>query len=393
MPCSPHTKQNPIANNMERTLFFLANLDPLDGSAHALYCVRNVISLAKNAPPGWRVELLHASKACKKDILALHEATATPALGFTGLPHIRRGKGCPFHFNAVFHFSALRHLRKHSRADDIMCTASFPEMFRFLGGKLAGSGLQLAYEIHQLEFQSRREDHPKCVREFEALALAHRFITTCQPLADILRSRYPKTPCHNLGLAASYSAPERRPAVDSPMKIGYFGSLSPEQGIPWLAGEWKAIREQCGLDVELHIHGRRRKNDPPLSGDSASGIYLHEPVPSNAVPAASASLNALVIPALDQAHRASIAFTKAYDYAGLGLPVIASDLPTIREVLEPERHALYFQPGDARGLSECIARLAANLGLAASLSNNLRQRATELSWDSRARPWWEAVLQ
>lgn len=377
---------------MERTLFFLANLDPLDGSAHALYCVRNVISLSKNAPPGWRVELIHASKAVKNDILTLHQATDTPALEFTGLPHIRRGKGCPFHFNAVFHLSALRHLRRHARADDIVCTASFPEMFRFLAGKLGGAGLQLAYEIHQLEFQSRSEEHPKCVRELEALALAHCFITTCQPLADILRSRYPKTPCHNLGLAASYSPPLRRPAGKHPLRIGYFGSLSTEQGIPWLAGEWKSIFEQCGLDLELHIHGRRRKNDPSVSGDPASGLYVHEPVPSNVVPPASASLNALVIPALDQAHRASIAFTKAYDYAGLGLPIIASDLPTIREVLEPEIHALYFPPGDSCGLAACISRLAMSPSLADAISANLRLRASELSWDSRARRWWRAVL-
>ncbi len=266
-------------------------------------------------------------------------------------------------------------------------------MFRFLGGKLAGSGLQLAYEIHQLEFQSRREDHLKCVREFEALALAHRFITTCQPLADILGSRYPKTPCHNLGLAASYSLPPRRPAVKPLLKIGYFGSLSQEQGVPWLAGEWKSIRELCGLDLELHIYGRRRKNEPPLQGDSASGIHVHDPVPSNAVPATSASLNALVIPALDQAHRASIAFTKAYDYAGLGLPVIASDIPTIREVLDPEIHALYFPPEDARELAACISRLAMNPSFADKIGNNLRQRAAELSWDSRGCRWWKAVLQ
>lgn len=377
---------------MARTVFFLANLDPLDGSAHALYCVRNVISLSKNAPPGWRVKLLHASKVNQDQILALHHATDSASIKFKGLPYIRRGKGCPFHFNAVFHLSALRYICKHSRPDDIVSTASFPEMFRFLASKLGSSRLQLVYEIHQLELQSRNEDHPKCIREFEALALAHRFITTCHPLVGILQSKYPKTPCHNLGLATSYSPPLRRPARELPLRIGYFGSLSQEQGVPWLAGEWKSIREQCGLDLELHIYGRRRKNDPPLHGDSPTGLFIHEPVPSNAVPPASASLNALVIPALDQAHRASIAFTKAYDYAGLGLPVIASDLPTIREVLEPEIHALYFPPGDARGLAACISRLAMKPSLADAIGNNLRQRASDLSWDSRARRWWRAVL-
>jgi glycosyltransferase involved in cell wall biosynthesis len=110
------------------------------------------------------------------------------------------------------------------------------------------------------------------------------------------------------------------------------------------------------------------------------------------VPSACADLNALIIPALDQAHRASIAFTKAYDYAGLGLPVLASELPTIREVLEPETHALYFEPGDAVGLASCVQRLSNDPRLAATMSRNLRQHSTELSWDARARRWWQSVL-
>ena len=377
---------------MKRTLFFLANLNPLDGSAHALYCVRNVISLSKNAPAGWEVELLHASKSSGPDILALHRESALPNLRFTALPHIRRGKWCPIHLNAVFHFSALRHLRKSACAGDIVCTASFPELFRFVAGGIADSGIQLVYEIHQLEILSRPEHHRKCVREFEALALARRFITTCEPLVRTMKTRYPEIPCHNLGLAASYLSVQGRPSTEIPLKLGYFGSLSCEQGVPWLVEEWKNIRSLCGSNVELHIYGRARKNDPRPSSDPESGVHIHDPVPSNQVPSASRNLSALVIPALDQAHRASIAFTKAYDYAGLGLPVLSSDLPTIREVLIPETHALYFPPGDSQALAACISRIAANPALAESMAANLRHQAENLSWDSRARRWWQAVL-
>jgi heptosyltransferase-3 len=393
LPKTDSISTAPRHRSAQRTLFFLANLDPLDGSAHALYCLRNVISLANNCPPGWKVEFLHASRSKRKEILDLHEASDCPELELTGLPHLRRGKGSPFHFNAVFHHAVLWHLRKRARAGDILCTASFPEMFRLITGKLADSRIQTVYEVHQLEILSRDEGHRKCSREHEALARANRFITTCLPLVRILEKRYPEIPCHHLGLAASYSSVRIRSAVEPPFKIGYFGSLSIEQGVPWLAKEWKNIRLALGRDVELHIFGRSRKNEAPLEAPSASGIHIHDPVPSNAVPAASENLNGLIIPALDLAHRASIAFTKAYDYAGLGLPILCSDLPTIREVLDAERHALYFPPGDAQALAHCLSRLLANPGLADSMASNLRQRASELSWDSRARRWWEAVLQ
>jgi len=378
---------------LARTLHFLANLDPLDGSAHALYCARNAISLAKNSPPGWRVVLVHASAASPKKILSLHETPGIPHLELLGLPNLRRQKWMPLHLNAIFHHAAARHLRTRAIAGDLVCTASFPEMFRFLAGKLAGTGVRLVYEVHQLEMQSRDRSHPKCAREFEALARADLFVTTCEPLVEILNKDFPEIPCRNLGLAATYSPVDVRPPNDGIFRMGYFGSLSPEQGVPWLAEEWKTLRALCGGKVEFHSHGRTRRNEKPVPSDPSNGFHSHGPIPSNSVPAACAGLNALVIPALDQAHRASIAFTKAYDFAGLGLPVLASDLPTIREVLPPDTHALYFEPGNAKSLANRINRLSADPALAAAMSANLRQRAVELSWDNRARRWWEAVLE
>lgn len=377
---------------MSQTLFFLANLDPLDGSAHALYCVRNALSLSKNAPAGWRVEFIHASQATPGGILYLHQEPVSQNLKFTPLPHIRRGKRYPFHINAVFHFSTALHLQRYARAGDIVCTASFPELFRSVASKVADRGVRLVYEIHQLEILSRVERHRKCVREFEALSRAHQFITTCLPLAEILQARFPRTRCDNLGLASSYTPAKPKLADESPFKVGYFGSLSSEQGVPWLMREWKKIRSLCGQGVELHVYGRARRNESTLPSDPANGIHVHDPVPNNEVPVASKKLSALVIPALDQAHRASIAFTKAYDYAGLGLPILASDLPTIREVLDEETHALYFPPGDTNALAACIDRIAAEPDLANSISGNLRRLAETISWDSRALRWWKAVM-
>jgi glycosyltransferase involved in cell wall biosynthesis len=377
---------------LPQTLHFIANLDPLDGSAHALYCGRNILSLAKNAPPDWQVSFLHASGTSMEKILSLHGGKEAPTLRCFGLPNLRRGKYIPFHLNAVFHLAVQRHIGLHARRGDILCTASFPEMFRFLATKLSGSGFRLVYEVHQLEIQSRERSHKKCTRELDALRLADTFITTCEPLVEILHTEFPGTKCHNLGLASTYASVASLPTPTDSFKIGYFGSLSSEQGVPWLAGAWKKIRALCGSPVELHIYGRGRRNEPSLPSDPENGVFVCDPIPTNLVPSACADLNALIIPALDQAHRASIAFTKAYDYASLGLPVLASDLPTIREVLEPETHALYFAPGNAVGLATCIQRISNDLSLAATISRNLRQRSAELSWDARACRWWESVL-
>jgi glycosyltransferase involved in cell wall biosynthesis len=377
---------------MRQSVFFLLNQDPLDQSAHSLYCLRHVISLARNAPKDWRVVLVHASFCSGKKILQLHGCDQVSNLKLQGLPSLRRVAGrCPLHINAVFHWAALAYLRVTTRAGDIVSTASFPELFYFLAPHLLRlfNRPRLVYEVHQMEMLTRDLRHQKCRREFEALNFADRLITTCQPLNKILADNFASIPRDNIGLAATY-APISRTLSDNPfLRVGYFGSISEEQGIPWLIKNWQFIRQATGKTHELHVYGRARRGEIAPLGEVENGIYIHDPVPSQEVPSASRHLDILVIPSLNLAHRASIAFTKAYDYAGLALPIIASDLPTIREVLEPEKHVLYFAPGSAEELAKGIQRLFEKPALREMMSANLKDRAASFSWDKRAQRWWE----
>jgi glycosyltransferase involved in cell wall biosynthesis len=375
---------------LKRRVFYLLNQNPLDGDVHSLYCARHVLSLAQAAPPGWEVALLHASFAPASGILRLHSSKPSPALRMVGLPSIKKAGLCPIQYNAVFHHSALLYLKANARPGDIASAASFPELFLFLARRLGKSRPRLVYEVHQLEELTLPADHPKCLRESEALEHADALLTTCAPLEAILRRRFPQKPISNLGLASTYPAAARRPFGGGALRFGYFGSVSKEQGVPWIVKNWGRVRQLAGAPHELHIHGLARRGLAPPPSDHAAGVFVHAPVPSNAVPQACSGLDALAIPPLDLAHRASIAFTKAYDFAGLGLPIVCSDLPTIREVLEPGEHALFFEPGSVDGLAAAIKKLAMEPGLAGRLSANLFLRARFFSWQRRAERWWAA---
>lgn len=378
---------------MKRRVFYLLNQNPLDGDVHSLYCVRHVLSLAQAAPPGWEACLLHASFAPHGAILRLHSSEPNPALRMVGLPSIKKAGICPIQCNALFHHAALLHLKAHARPGDIVSTASFPELFLFLARRLGKHRPRLVYEVHQLEELTLPAGHPKCLRESEALAHADALLTTCGPLGRILGRRFPQKPTANLGLASTYPAAARRPFGGGALRFGYFGSVSEEQGVPWIAGNWARVRELAGAPHELHIHGLARRGLAAPQPEPGNGVFVHAPVPSNAVPQACSGLDALAIPALDLAHRASIAFTKAYDFAGLGLPIVCSNLPTIREVLEPGEHALFFEPGSAEGLAAAIKTLATEPGLAGRLSENLSLRAGFFSWRRRAERWWAAFAE
>jgi glycosyltransferase involved in cell wall biosynthesis len=79
-----------------------------------------------------------------------------------------------------------------------------------------------------------------------------------------------------------------------------------------------------------------------------------------------------------------VAITKAYDYPGLGRPILASSLPSIAGVLRDAQEALLFSPGNAGDCAKALRRLATEPGLAADLVDAAKALAGKLSWQRRA---------
>lgn len=378
---------------MTRHLYFVINQDPMDESAHALYSMRHLGSLAKCLPAGWALTLVCPSASAPAEILAGHHITRSANVDVRVLPSLRRGSSAlGLHVNAVFHWAAWTFLSSHAGSGDVVATASFPRLFAFLASRFRKrpSRPLLVYEVHQLECLSRPQDHPKCVAEFAALSLADRLLATTGPLEEILRQQLPAIPCFRTGLAASYSPVRRRKRNEgASFKTGYFGSVSPEQGIPWLIENWPRLDPAC----ELHVFGRFRRGETLGLPPETQNVFLNPTVSSGEVPEKCRDLDALVIPALDQGHRSAIAFTKAYDFLGLALPIVASDLPTIRAVLRNDVQALLFPPGNFDALKACLDRLAADDALCMRLHAACVAAAPERSWSSRAGHWWRAATE
>jgi glycosyltransferase involved in cell wall biosynthesis len=75
---------------------------------------------------------------------------------------------------------------------------------------------------------------------------------------------------------------------------------------------------------------------------------------------------------------------KLFEYLAMGRPIVASDLPAIREVLTHEQTALLVPAGDAAALAAAIGRLADDRVLAGRLASNAAALAPHYSWEARA---------
>lgn len=76
---------------------------------------------------------------------------------------------------------------------------------------------------------------------------------------------------------------------------------------------------------------------------------------------------------------------KAFEAMAAGRPLVASDLPSSREVLQDGENALLFPPGEAPALASAIRRLLTEPVLAERLARAAWDEAPRYSWDARAR--------
>jgi glycosyltransferase involved in cell wall biosynthesis len=75
---------------------------------------------------------------------------------------------------------------------------------------------------------------------------------------------------------------------------------------------------------------------------------------------------------------------KVFESMAAGLPLVASDVPSLRELLHDGVDAVMVKPDDAHALREGIVRLVGDAKLRASMSERMRARASAHTWDARA---------
>jgi glycosyltransferase involved in cell wall biosynthesis len=75
---------------------------------------------------------------------------------------------------------------------------------------------------------------------------------------------------------------------------------------------------------------------------------------------------------------------KLFEYLAAGRAIVASDLPSIREILRDGENAILVPPDDADALARAIDRLLRDPGLAETLARTAFDDAERFTWAARA---------
>lgn len=152
--------------------------------------------------------------------------------------------------------------------------------------------------------------------------------------------------------------PARKAAPGKPhLDVGYIGSISRHKGVHVLLD---ALRHVDDAKVRVHIHGSR-DSQPGFSEQLVDSIAdprvtFHGPFAPRELGAVLAGLDALVVPSLWYENTPFSVLEALH----AGVPVIASDLGGIREIVRTGEGGILFPPGDAEALAAILRRAAAD---------------------------------
>jgi glycosyltransferase involved in cell wall biosynthesis len=167
----------------------------------------------------------------------------------------------------------------------------------------------------------------------------------------------------------------------------YIGTLADWQGLDVVIKALPLVLEQKA--VRLHIVGRGRSRQRKLLAKQirklgVEGCVTIQPaVPHHEVPALIAGSDICIAPLglNDRNVTQGACPIKVLEYMASSRPLIASNMPIVRELVREDVDALLFSPNDPQDLAGQVLRLLADPALSQRLSDSATERAlTKFTW-------------
>ncbi len=179
--------------------------------------------------------------------------------------------------------------------------------------------------------------------------------------------------------------------------IGYVGNIQGYEGIETLVD---SVKQMISEGEMVHLAIVSNEEDTRVVSNYCEDAGIEDdctvigPVPREAIPRIYRCFDVNVIPRLIQSKMARLVTPlKPLEALALGVPLVISDSPAIREIVSEDR-GTFFDSGDTSDLKKKIGVVLSNEGLRTSkVKNGLKWVAEEGTWDHRARDTVEEYLK
>jgi len=375
-----------------------------DRKARGVHAVLSCASLARAGIP---VTML--LRACPKDpVEALAPYDVIPGPGLRILSGLNTKTGRLFGKGAGLKALTLAALLPRGREKRVVYTMDYPglRIARSLFRLRRILGFRFVFELHNLTSTVLREEaerwaripkrHDQLSRRAEKAGKVEAY---CYPRMDGLVANSRGTlaavedtfgaPAHRIALPngvdlARFQVADETPDVD----LLYTGSLDGWKGVDTLIdalGLFEGVRLRVagfGEPQVVEDFLERARRQGVRDRLDFLGYRPHREIPGLL------ARTRIVVVSTSGLSREGKRFTcpmKVLEAMGAGKPIVAADLPTIRELMDHEKEGLLFKPDDAESLARAIRKLLDDEGLSVRLATAARKRAEGYTWRQRTK--------
>ena len=311
-------------------------------------------------------------------------------LGFTFLASVRAARLTLRRRYDVIHVN--------NPPDFLFLAAFVPKL---LGARVIFDVHDLAPDMFAMRFGGRRgarvADRTLRLLERAATGFADAVITVHEPYRRELVSRgvSPETITVVMNTVDERLLPPAGESSDSDcFRVVYHGTVTPHYGVDLLVAAFATLAEHVEV-ARLEIYGdgdavpglRRLAAELGIADrvSLSDGFLSQEDVVSRV---RSASVG--VIPNLPTPLNRFALSTKLFEYVALGVPVVAADLPTIREHFT-DAELRYFRAGDRDAAAAALTSVHADPAAAATRAQAALERYERYRWSTNAERYAELL--
>jgi glycosyltransferase involved in cell wall biosynthesis len=162
-------------------------------------------------------------------------------------------------------------------------------------------------------------------------------------------------------------------------RVSFVGYVSPLRGVDTLL-EAATILRGRGVDIELVLVGHLKKEDDEwLSGTQRSlpGLRYIGVLPSPETLRMMSTVAVGVLPFPDRRELDYVQAVTGIEYLSLGKPIVATDLPGSRALVDHQVNGMLVPPGNAEAMAQAIEEIVTKPDLAKEMAEASTKKAIE----------------
>lgn len=177
----------------------------------------------------------------------------------------------------------------------------------------------------------------------------------------------------------TFSPKARQPRENKkPLRILYIGQLEKHKGVDILMNAFESLTRREHCTVELHIvGGGSALSDIQRRATGFNHIHIHGRVERALLPALFETMDVTVVPSLCYENSPTVIF----ESLAFGLPIIASNIEGVAELIKEGENGMTFPTGDDRALANVLSWCADHPATVAAMQQKTNQSLIGLSRD------------